>query len=52
MSRIRGRDTRPEMIVRRIAHGPGFRFRLHCGDRPGTPSSYSRSTGPRGASAM
>ena len=37
MSRIRGRDTKPEMIVRRIAHGLGFRFRLHRKDLPGRP---------------
>lgn len=37
MSRIRGRDTQPEMIVRRIAHGLGFRFRLHGRDLPGSP---------------
>lgn len=37
MSRIRGRDTKPEMVVRRIAHGLGFRFRLHRRDLPGRP---------------
>ena len=37
MSRIRGRDTKPELIVRRIAHGLGFRFRLHRKDLPGRP---------------
>ncbi len=37
MSRIRSRDTKPEMIVRRIAHGLGFRFRLHRRDLPGSP---------------
>ena len=37
MSRIRGRDTTPELIVRRIAHGLGFRFRLHRKDLPGRP---------------
>ena len=37
MSRIRGRDTRPELIVRRIAHALGFRFRLHRKDLPGRP---------------
>ena len=37
MSRIRGRDTAPEMVVRRIAHRLGFRFRLHRGDLPGRP---------------
>ena len=37
MSRIRSRDTEPEMIVRRIAHMLGFRFRLHRSDLPGSP---------------
>ena len=37
MSRIRGRDTKSEMIVRRIAHRLGFRFRLHRRDLPGSP---------------
>lgn len=37
MSRIRGKHTRPEMIVRRAAHRLGLRFRLHRKDLPGTP---------------
>ena len=37
MSRIRNRDTAPEMIVRRMAHRLGFRFRLHRKDLPGSP---------------
>ena len=37
MARVRARDTKPEMIVRRIAHGLGFRFRLHRRDLPGSP---------------
>ena len=37
MSRIRGRDTKPEIIVRRIAHRLGFRFRIHRKDLPGCP---------------
>lgn len=37
MSRVRGMDTEPEMIVRRIAHGLGYRFRLHRRDLPGSP---------------
>ena len=37
MSRIRGRDTKPELTVRRIAHGLGLRFRLHRKDLPGCP---------------
>lgn len=37
MSGIRGRNTKPEMIVRKIAHRLGFRFRLHRRDLPGSP---------------
>jgi DNA mismatch endonuclease, patch repair protein len=37
MSRIRSRDTRPEMIVRSIVHRLGFRYRLHKKDLPGKP---------------
>ena len=37
MSRVRGRDTKPEMLVRRLAHGMGYRYRLHYRDLPGMP---------------
>lgn len=37
MSRIRSRHTSPEMIVRRLVHGMGFRYRLHLADLPGKP---------------
>lgn len=37
MSRIRGKDTGPEMRVRRMAHALGYRFRLHRRDLPGSP---------------
>lgn len=37
MSRIRSRDTRPEVQVRSLIHQLGFRFRLHRRDLPGTP---------------
>lgn len=37
MSRIRSRDTRPEMIVRSLVHKMGFRYRLHKKDLPGKP---------------
>ena len=37
MSRIRSRDTRPEMIVRSIVHRMGYRYRLHKKDLPGKP---------------
>lgn len=37
MSRIRGKNTVPEMIVRRVVHGMGYRYRLHRRDLPGHP---------------
>jgi len=37
MSRIRSRDTKPEMIVRRLVHSCGFRYRLHGRELPGRP---------------
>jgi DNA mismatch endonuclease (patch repair protein) len=37
MSRIKSGDTGPEMAVRRIVHGMGFRYRLHARGLPGTP---------------
>ncbi len=37
MSGIQGRDTAPEILVRRIAHRLGFRFRLYRKDLPGRP---------------
>lgn len=37
MSGIRGKDTKPEIIVRRLLHRLGYRFRLHRKDLPGKP---------------
>jgi DNA mismatch endonuclease (patch repair protein) len=37
MARVRGKDTGPELRVRRIAHRMGLRFRLHRKDLPGRP---------------
>lgn len=37
MSGIRGKDTKPEVIVRRLLHRLGYRFRLHRKDLPGRP---------------
>jgi DNA mismatch endonuclease (patch repair protein) len=37
MSGIRGKDTQPEMIIRRGLHARGFRFRLHDRRLPGKP---------------
>ena len=37
MSRIRGKDTKPEMLVRRFLHANGFRYKLHDKTLPGKP---------------
>lgn len=37
MGRVRSKDTKPEMFVRRLAHGMGYRYRLHRRDLPGHP---------------
>ena len=37
MARIRSKDTKPEMIVRRLIHGMGYRYRLHVRKLPGSP---------------
>lgn len=37
MSRVKGKNTKPEMIVRRWLHSQGYRFRLHRKDLPGKP---------------
>ncbi|WP_327437295.1 DNA mismatch endonuclease Vsr [Ensifer adhaerens] len=37
MSRVRNRDTKPELRVRRLVHSLGYRFRLHRRDLPGSP---------------
>lgn len=43
MSRIRARDTKPEMRVRRALHAAGFRYRLHDTDLAGKPDIVFRS---------
>lgn len=37
MSQIKGKDTKPEMIVRKHLHSKGYRYRLHVKDLPGKP---------------
>ena len=37
MSRVKGRDTKPELLVRSIVHRLGYRFRLHEKRLPGRP---------------
>lgn len=43
MRSIRGKDTKPEHIVRRLIHGLGYRYRLHARDLPGSPDLVFRS---------
>jgi DNA mismatch endonuclease Vsr len=42
MSRIRSKDTGPEMVVRRLLHRLGYRFRIHARDLPGKPDIVFR----------
>jgi DNA mismatch endonuclease (patch repair protein) len=37
MASVKSRDTSPELLVRRMIHAMGFRFRLHARDLPGQP---------------
>ncbi len=37
MSQIKGKDTKPEMVVRKLLHGLGYRYRLHGKGLPGRP---------------
>jgi DNA mismatch endonuclease, patch repair protein len=37
MASIKGKDTKPEMVIRRALHALGFRYRLHVKDLPGCP---------------
>ncbi|MBN9572978.1 very short patch repair endonuclease [Alicycliphilus denitrificans] len=37
MSRVRGRDTKPELLIRKALHARGHRYRLHDNKLPGRP---------------
>ena len=37
MGRVKGRDTKPEILVRSIVHRMGYRFRIHRRELPGNP---------------
>ncbi|QXI48239.1 very short patch repair endonuclease [Pseudomonas anuradhapurensis] len=43
MSRVKSKDTQPEMIVRRLLFSLGYRYRLHIKDLPGSPDIVLRS---------
>tara|TARA_B100000674_G_scaffold32394_1_gene22737 strand:+ start:484 stop:849 length:366 start_codon:yes stop_codon:yes gene_type:complete len=42
MSKIKGKNTSPEILVRKWLHSNGFRFRLHDRSLPGTPDIILR----------
>ena len=42
MASVRSKNTEPELIVRRLVHGMGFRYRLHVPDLPGRPDLVFR----------
>lgn len=42
MSGIRAKNTKPEMIVRKLLHSAGFRYRLHGRELPGKPDLVLR----------
>jgi DNA mismatch endonuclease (patch repair protein) len=42
MSRIRGKDTKPELALRKVLHRLGLRYRLHGAGLPGKPDLVFR----------
>ncbi len=44
MSRIKGVNTRPEMLVRKLLWANGYRYRLHAKDLPGKPDIVFRGS--------
>jgi DNA mismatch endonuclease (patch repair protein) len=45
MSRVRSKDTKPELLVRSLVHRMGYRYRLHRRDLPGHPDMVFPSRG-------
>lgn len=45
MSKIRGKDTSPEMKVRRLVYAMGYRYKLHRKDLPGKPDLVFKGRG-------
>ena len=43
MAAIKGKDTKPELLVRRLVHRLGYRYRLHQRNMPGRPDLVFRS---------
>jgi DNA mismatch endonuclease (patch repair protein) len=53
MRHVRHKDTKPEVLVQRMVHRMGYRYRLHRRDLPGTPgltfSSQNKAGSERGS---
>lgn len=43
MRRVTSKNTRPELLVRKLIHAAGYRYRLHAADVPGRPDVVIRS---------
>ena len=43
MARVRSKDSRPELLIRRLVFAMGYRYRLHAKDLPGCPDLVFRS---------
>ena len=43
MASIRGKNTAPEIVVRRLVRALGYQYKMHAGDLPGTPDLVVRS---------
>lgn len=42
MARVRSKNSRPELFVRKLVFAPGYRYRLHAKDLPGHPDIVFR----------
>jgi len=43
MSKIRGKNSKPELLFRKALHRAGVRYRVHCKDIPGSPDMVNKS---------
>lgn len=42
MGLVKGKNTKPELVVRKLVYALGYRYRLHCSDLPGSPDIVFR----------
>ena len=45
MARVRSKNSRPELLVRKVVFGLGYRYRLHAKELPGRPDLVFRKRG-------